>query len=121
MISGERDALLLLSYVMFSSGAVAKAEKVLAGLVKVYPDDPEIGRLLCAARLRQGKFKEVIDATAAQLEAGGTADAARAALQWMRAEALWALGRQDEARDYINGFVEWRARTEELEAALDPL
>ncbi|MCD8351847.1 MAG: hypothetical protein LUC93_14665 [Planctomycetaceae bacterium] len=104
----ERDALMLLGYVLYSAGRLERAEEVLAGVCAMTPGDDEAERLLTAVRCRLGRHAEVLMATSRQL-ALSLAEPEAAAMHWLRAEALWDLGRKEESADAASRFLAWRA------------
>lgn len=108
----ERQALLLLGHVLFSAGRLDKAERVLAGLLRLRPDDGEAERLLIAVRSRLGRQAEVLVATARQL-ASPLPGPAEAAMHWLRAVALWELERKEEAAEATEKFLAWKGGEDE--------
>ncbi len=112
----ERQALLLLGYVLFSAGRLDRAEQVLTGLLRLSPEDGETERLLIAVRSRLGRQADVLAATAKQL-AGTIPPPAEAVMHWLRAAALWELGRKDEVAESADKFLAWKSMAELEEAA----
>ncbi len=119
MIASEREALLLLGYVLYSVGRLERAERVVAGVLRLFPDDREAERLLAAVVLRLGKNAETLAITSRQL-ADAPPEAESSVMHWLRAEALWSLGRKDEAAEHTALFMRWRERAPE-EVSVEPV
>lgn len=96
----EAEALLLLAHLYLSHARPEKAAVLLEALMDLDPAEPEaILRPLCAALLLSGRPAEALDAGEALerlLRPGPDADRLCAAR--LRAEALWSLGRPEDAR-----------------------
>jgi tetratricopeptide (TPR) repeat protein len=86
----HRDALRLLGYLLLRQNHAEDAVAVFRGLLATGPDDRHAHRALIYSYL-------AVD------------DAERAAtIHLLRAQALWRLGRPEEARDALQRFVELR-------------
>ena len=100
----QRQALLVLGYLFLRMGAFDRAAVVYQALAGQNPADREARRNLAYARLKLGDARAALDELRAAMD-GGPLSTAQAALHLIRAQALWNLGRTDEARRAIDAYL----------------
>jgi predicted Zn-dependent protease len=104
MTEQEQSLLNLLGYVFLQSARPEKAAVVLGALDALAPGQPGVLRALVLAQLRSGKAERAL-AVLDQLAMAGGVDAA---FHLLRAQALAALGRPDEAAVAMQNYVHMR-------------
>lgn len=104
MTQQEQTLLNLLGYVFLQSARPDKAAVVLAALDALAPGQPAVLRALVLAQLRSGKASRAL-ALLDQLAMAGGVDAA---FHLLRAQALAALERPEEAAVAMQNYVHMR-------------
>lgn len=112
MTEQEQAFAALLGYVFLQNGRPDKAAVLLAALDLLAPGRPRTLRALALAQLRSGKPEPALQ-TLERLAMAGAVDAA---FHLLRAQALQALARHDEAAAAMQAYVTLRA----LAAAAPP-
>jgi Flp pilus assembly protein TadD len=100
----ETDLMDLLAFVYLTNGLPDKAAVLLAARNVVAPDDPRTLLALALAQLRSSKPHKALD-TLDRLALTGVVSAS---FHLVRAQALHALGRTDEAASAMRAFVSQR-------------
>ena len=90
MDEGEREALILLAYLLVQHGRLEKAETLLAALAEVFPQDRQAPRLLADCLLKRKKYQEALEVAAGLCNSGLEPAESRMA-ELFRAQALWGL------------------------------
>ena len=101
----EQTLLQVLGYVLLQHAQPEKASVLLAALTTLSPGQPRVMRMLALSQLRAGKAQRALD-TLDELAMTGGADAA---FHLLRAQALGALQRPEEAAQSMQAFVQLRA------------
>lgn len=96
----------LLGYFLFKQGHFSEASEVCAGLMALDPNDVQAWRTLIASLLGEGRNEDALVQAEAYLESQG--QKVPATLHLLKAQALWRLGRQDEARAAVQQFQRLR-------------
>lgn len=107
MREAPAEALLLLAYLLTAQGKHAKAVTILNGLAELLPGDDRVLRPLAHACLLDGRHAQALEVSEALLRPGGAdlhGEALACALR-LKAEALWGLGRRDEARNLLEESI----------------
>ena len=94
----------LLAFVYLTNGLPDKAAVLLAARNVVVPDDPRTLLALALAQLRSAKPQRALDT----LDRLALTGAISASFHLVRAQALHALGRTDEAASAMRAFVSQR-------------
>ncbi len=97
----ERQAVALLAHLLLQGGRPAKAMHLLDGLDALHPDDPATLLALAVAQVRSAQAKEALH-TLERLRRLGEASAL---LPLLRAQALAAIGRHEEAQAAMEIFL----------------
>lgn len=97
----ERQAVALLAHLLLQGGRPAKAMHLLDGLDALHPDDPTTLLALAVAQVRSAQAKEALH-TLERLHRLGDAPAL---LPLLRAQALDATGRHEEAQAAMQIFL----------------
>jgi len=105
MTAEEESFLALLGYVYIQNDRPDKAAVLFAALDRLSPGQARVMRALALAQIRSGKVQRALD-TLDRLAMSGQADAA---FHVLRAQALGALGRQDEAAAAMRAYLQLRA------------
>ncbi|MEO1017598.1 MAG: tetratricopeptide repeat protein [Pseudomonadota bacterium] len=106
----HKDALRLLGYFLLRQARHKEAIEVYRGLLSLNPSDRQARRALIAAFLGEGRNAEALEyAEGYTVETG---EPHVATIHLMRAQALWRLGRADEARSAVDMFLKLRQVTE---------
>lgn len=100
----ETDLMDLLAFVYLTNGLPDKAAVLLAARNVVVPDDPRTLLALALAQLRSAKPQRALDT----LDRLALTGAISASFHLVRAQALHALGRTDEAASAMRAFVSQR-------------
>ena len=100
----ETDLMDLLAFVYLTNGLPDKAAVLLAARNVVVPDDPRTLLALALAQLRSTKPQRALDT----LDRLALTGAISASFHLVRAQALHALGRTDEAASAMRAFVSQR-------------
>jgi hypothetical protein len=101
----EETLLQLLGYVLLQNARPEKAAVLLGALTILSPGQPRVLRMLALSQLRAGMAQRALD-TLDLLAMGGGVDAV---FHLLRAQALGALQRPDEAAQSMQAFVQLRA------------
>lgn len=109
MRSDERQALALLAHVLMHGGRADKAEALLDGMDALQPAEPAILRALAVAQVRAGHAQ----ASLQTLERLALLGEEPALLALLRAQALAAGGRREEAEAAMAEFLRLRPDPEE--------
>lgn len=104
MGSQEREALQLLGYLYLQHQRPAEALTIFKALATLFPEDRAIRRSLAYAQLRTDQPRAAL----ASLERLPLEDHGTPALILLRSQALWRLGRVDEARHWLQRFLQER-------------
>jgi uncharacterized protein HemY len=99
MDEAEREALLLLAYLLFQNGRLEKAETILAALAEAFPRDGQVLRLLADCLLKQGKPREALPAATGLCAEPGLEPEERRMAELLRAQALWGVVRETPRED----------------------
>lgn len=104
--AGHRDVLRLLGYFLLRQDRAADAVAVFRGLLATDPEDRHAQRALIYAYLAAGEPERALE------QAGSynprPHEPRAATIHLMRAQALWRLGRPEEAREALQRFIELR-------------
>ena len=95
MGEAEREALILLAYLLAQNGRPEKAETLLAALAELFPGDGQVPRLLADCLLKLGKYRQALEAAAGLRAAAGLGPAEKRMAELLRAQALWGLAKED--------------------------
>lgn len=104
MTAEEESFLALLGYVYMQNDRPDKAAVLFAALDRLAPGQGQVLRALALAQIRSGKAQRALDALD-RLAMAGQADAA---FHLLRAQALGALNRQDEAAAAMRAYLQLR-------------
>ena len=104
----ETEFMDLLAYIYLQNGQPGKAATLLEARDIVFPDDPKALLMLALAQLRCGKFPRALETLDRLALQGGIS----AAFHLMRAQALQALERNDEAASAMRAYVDARVQSE---------
>jgi predicted Zn-dependent protease len=115
MGEAEREALVLLAYLLLQHGRLEKAGTLLAALAEAYPEDRHVPRLLADCLLRQGKYPEALEAAAALCAVPDLDPAEKRMAELLRAQALWGLAREAPGlkAEFENSLAAYLRLTEE--------
>jgi tetratricopeptide (TPR) repeat protein len=102
----HRDALRLLGYLLLRQNHAEDAVAVFRGLLATGPDDRHAHRALIYSYLAVDDAERALELAASYLPRPHEPRAAT--IHLLRAQALWRLGRPEEARDALQRFVELR-------------
>ena len=100
----EHEALWMLGCFYLRNRRPDRAQTLFAALARLLPDDPRLARALALAQIRAGKGEHAL-ATLDGLAMAGHLDPA---FHLLRAQALDALGRTQEARAAMRAFIDGR-------------
>ena len=89
MGEAEREALILLAYLLVQHGRLEKAETLLAALAEIFPEDGEAARLLADCLLKKGDYQEAVSVTSRICTEPNLDSTERRLAELMRAQALW--------------------------------
>lgn len=104
----SRDALTVLAFLLLRSRKAEKAHALLKGLNLLLPADRDLLKLLAAASQAVGEPAMALDCVAG-CRALATGEEEVLALDIMESQALFALGRKDEAGALLSAALERRA------------
>jgi predicted Zn-dependent protease len=102
-----RDALAVYGHLLLDAQQVTKAHAVFEGMAVLFPDDALVSRSLAVTSLALGRPQVAVE-HALRARDGATGVEA-VAIDVVRARALAALGRQDEARSVMAAALTARA------------
>lgn len=102
-----RDALAVYGHLLLTARQVDKAHALFEGMRELFPDDAYVTRNLAVTTLASGDAALAL-ALADEARDAGTPDEA-AAMDILRSKALFALGRNDEARASLDRALAWRS------------
>jgi Tfp pilus assembly protein PilF len=104
----QADTLEILGYMHFRLGRLDQARVVFAGMLALDPSLRAPRKHLAALALAGGQGEEAL----AQLEAysrGAALEGAERQVLFMKAQALWLLGRKEESRAALAAYLDGRA------------
>jgi predicted Zn-dependent protease len=104
MTAESQAFLALLGYVYLQNARPDKAAALYAALDRIAPGQPKMLRALAVAQVGAGKAQRALDTLDRLAMAGGV----DAAFHLLRAQALGALGRIDEAQAAMRSYLEMR-------------
>ena len=104
--SEHRDALRLFGYLLLRQQCYPDAVAVFRGLLATDPSDRHARRSLIYAYLASNEAEHALELAGTYAPQAG--DPATATIHLLRAQALWRLGRPQEARQHLERFIEMR-------------
>ena len=110
MSTREREAMAVLGYFFLQNNRPAKAAALFAALNVLYPDDPRTVTSLALAQVREGRAERALQ-TLERLALLGFADDV---FHLLRAQALTALERREEASAAMQAYLAQRALVTQL-------